>query len=295
MIYKYSQINSPDKMNYKKSEILCKGKLVHLGQLKLLMNEVLFLAKYATNELVLYIGAAPGYHIGKLADMFPHLQFDLWDPDVFDVEKRDNIKLYNEYFTNKSTELYKDKKIILISDIRNRDIDTKGSDYDKMDKIVMEDMTYQMEWCRLIKPSIANLKFRLPFPDTIKEKKNISTYRYLTGTIYFQPFGKHSMESRLVTRDYLTTTEYNIQEFIDKLSWFNYHYRCQKYTNDKWQQIMYDYKFKKIWDIVFSLDIIELYLKSKSKEEVAEYFIELIKYHAKRYDKKYNKLLYAQL
>lgn len=49
-----------------------------LGQLKLLITEIMFLVKVSKHgDKVVYVGAAEGYHSGYLADMFPDLHFDL--------------------------------------------------------------------------------------------------------------------------------------------------------------------------------------------------------------------------
>ena len=81
-VYKYSQLT--DRITYR--DALQKGCIsekikIHLGQLKLLISEIMFLTKKAKDgDRVLYVGAAEGYHTAKLADMFPTLTFDLWDP-----------------------------------------------------------------------------------------------------------------------------------------------------------------------------------------------------------------------
>ena len=69
-------------------------KLVHWGQLKLLMSEINFFnTLYQSNgntwpsTLVVYAGAAPGTHICYLSMMFPELQFVLIDPRDIEFPK----------------------------------------------------------------------------------------------------------------------------------------------------------------------------------------------------------------
>ena len=55
------------------------------GQSKLLMAEIEFLTKVSrvyplTQILCLYVGSAPGSHILLLTELFPTINFMLWDP-----------------------------------------------------------------------------------------------------------------------------------------------------------------------------------------------------------------------
>lgn len=61
----------------------------HIGQRKLLMNEIQFFSVCADAKLCIYIGYAPCEHFVVLAEMFPKLKFLLVDPNypIFDYEK----------------------------------------------------------------------------------------------------------------------------------------------------------------------------------------------------------------
>ena len=124
-VYKYDQLTS--KLTYGDAKI--KGKIpdrkYHLGQLKLLMSEILFLTKCAKDgNKVVYIGAAEGYHSAYLADLFPKLSFELWDATPFKIEPRNNIKLVKRYFEDDDVKEYSKEgsNILFISDIRNVEI-----------------------------------------------------------------------------------------------------------------------------------------------------------------------------
>ena len=99
-IYRYDQL--VNRISFKEAEKQCSNfanHKYHLGQLKLLMSEILFLTKLANdNNKVVYVGAAEGYHISYLADMFPKLSFELWDATPFKLEPRKNIKLITQIF-----------------------------------------------------------------------------------------------------------------------------------------------------------------------------------------------------
>jgi len=100
---------------------------LHLGQRKLLLNEILFLTNYGhlSNKIV-YAGAAPGIHIRYLSSLFPDHTFELWDSSPFDDSlnyhklqgENKKIKIYNEYFADDSAKKYKDENILFWSDIR---------------------------------------------------------------------------------------------------------------------------------------------------------------------------------
>ena len=57
--------------------------VIHAGQRKLFFGELEFLSKWSRKgDVVVYVGAAPGTHIGMLANMFEDRCFVLIDPTV---------------------------------------------------------------------------------------------------------------------------------------------------------------------------------------------------------------------
>ena len=201
---------------------------IHLGQRKLLMNEIIFLTKYATlSNLIVYAGAAPGIHIPFLLELFPKLKFELWDPAPFAIKENNRIKIYNDYFTNESAKKYIGQNILFVSDIRS------GSDkmsYEEFEKQVEINNNYQVDWINIIKPIMSMLKFRIPF--TIKEK-----YNYFDGTIYLQPWAPiDSAETRLIT-DGKKMILYDPLEYENKLYYFNNIVREYQFINHNIQTI----------------------------------------------------------
>ena len=296
-IYKYSQLT--ERIPYSKiQENICVSKKLHLGQLKLLMSEILFLTKKAEKgNKVLYVGAAEGYHISKLADMFPFLQFDLWDPGRFKLEMRPNIKIYNNFFTNDDAYEYKkeENNILFISDIRNLDIAKYQTDEsnteleNKIDNIIENDNNKQLKWVQIIKPKYAYLKFRLPYRPGIS--------KYIKGTIYLQPYAPISTEVRLLTNDYNKLVDYDNVEHDERMAYFNCFIRNN--TNlSRFKKIMKKYNIKNIWDNYLCFYILYLYLdkihnipKSKLDDETAKLFLDIINFLNKKYIDKYNILL----
>ncbi len=243
MIYKYSQIPTKQ-IDFDQVKELCPAdNKMHLGQFKLFFSELIFLSIHSKpGDRIVYVGAASGYHIGKLADLFPDVNFDLWDPRDFDIDERPNIKKYQQLFTNADAEKYKyieNERILFMCDIRNLKVGKLKKDLDKMDEVIDDDMKFQMEWCQIIRPYYAYLKFRLPYM--------IPHTKYLTGTIYLQPYAPFSTENRLMTNDYFSFTTYNNIEYDQRMAYFNGMIRCSGKHYNRWKKIMDKYNLKNIW------------------------------------------------
>jgi hypothetical protein len=292
-VYKYSQLLGSNRISYEKSVEICRNngmiQKLHLGQLKLFFSELLFLSLKANkNDRILYVGAAPGYHIGKLADLFPEIKFDLWDPRKFEIEPKPNIKIYNHFFTHDSAKSYTtlNENILLISDIRTTSIGKlkKTKQIEKMDELVDSDMKMQLEWCQIIKPKYAYLKFRLPYV--------IPKTKYLTGTIFLQPYTKISTETRLLTSNYFRYKIYDNIEFADKMAFHNAINRCKPKHFRKWNFVMAKHRVINNWDNAYALHIVNIYLMRirniKSDDEVGKLFIDIVSYHKKKYGIKYD-------
>ena len=293
--HKFSHLDKNNRIPYSETRTLCPNakKNLHLGQIKLLYSELLFLIKCSKpGDLVLYVGAASGYHTGYLARMFPELEFDLWDPGKFDIELNDNINIYNEFFSDTSAEQYakrKNKRLLYICDIRSIEMGqlTKAKDMEGSENIVVDNMESQMRWAQIMKPAYAYLKFRLPY--------NVETFKYLTGQIYLQPYAPISTESRLLTSDYDTEIEYDSVMFDEMLAWHNIYNRCKGEPWPDWEHLCLKYRIKNNWDNIFALTTLKIYLKQRNRlgttreeetDSIAKLFIDIIEYHRKRYGNK---------
>ena len=210
----------------------------HLGQRKLLIAEIDFLNNYGdmSNEVV-YAGAGPGYHIAKLADLFPRKIFYLYDPREFAPELAEykNIYLHQEYFTDEIAAKYKGSGVLFISDIRTAE--KSGGDFEEE---VIANLEQQARWCNIMKPKMASLKFRMPF--------KTGEIEYFDGIIRLQAWvGIDSAETRLWTTC-KNKKKYIYEEYSEKMFYFNRHLRlgpyrcgqpeCMDYCNDcaiEWQ------------------------------------------------------------
>jgi hypothetical protein len=237
--------------------------LCHWGQKKLLLSEIQFLTniciklniKNLKDYVIIYIGSADGTHLPILFNMFPELEWHLYDPNPFskNVKKygKNKVFIYNEYFTNESINNINkkiNKKIIFISDIR----------VTPKDEQVMKDMIDQGKWGIDLNAEYMLLKFRLPYnePGTYRplnindlkfNKKFINNYNliannciYLKGTIFLQLFHPtYSTELRLFveksSNNKYDLDDYNFIEIENKL--FNYNSEIRGILNNE------DYNF----------------------------------------------------
>lgn len=220
------------KLKYEEQERATKS--IHWGQRKLLMSEIefftLYLGKDIKDPLCVYVGAASGTHIAILSNMFPSLQFHLYDPNKFAITETNRIKIFNEYFTDKIAKTYAGRNnVFFISDIRTVDSEgnfkkaleevgitkfdrndkpegpydlikkAKSKSNEKNEKGIWEDMENQQNWVLIINPIHALLKFRLPWPQEYVDGEPVDrTVSYLKGIVFWQPWaGQNSTETRL--------------------------------------------------------------------------------------------------
>lgn len=286
-VYKYSQLTER-KPFIRSAEKTIITSNMHLGQLKLLISEIMFLAKVSKpGNKVVYVGAAEGYHIGYLADMFPELHFDLWDKSKFSVENKKNITIFNKFFMDSDAYDYSEKNknnILFMSDIRNLQIKRYNEDIVNYDYVIDDDNSKQYRWVKTIKPIAAFLKFRPPYsPGKIK---------YFDGKIYLQPYSPLSTETRLLVFNYDKEIEYDNVEFDEKLAYFNDIIRQNKNIESKWEKIIKENKIKYNWDNIYAFYVISFYLDKKKNikndNETLKLFNDMVKYLQIRYGKKYN-------
>lgn len=302
VVYKYSQIK--DEIEYDESrrkciDMSCKDTCIagirKLGQLKLFMSELLFLAKNAKDsDTILYIGAAPGYHINLLVKMFPKCKFELWDPFQSEVKPGENVKIHQSKFNEELAKQYTQQgtDILFLCDIRDITIRQK-KDYDDTkhtDTIVDTDMLLQMKWCQIIRPRKAYLKFRLPYESKV--------VRYLSGTIYMQPYSPLSTEARLSTSNYDKLVYYDSGEYGRKMAYHNLENRCRFVTSPPWYRLIDKYNLCASWDTAYSLYITRVYVMriqgyvTDTHNRAMKLFRQIIKFHAKKYGKRYD-ILYT--
>lgn len=224
--------------------------VLHWGQRKLLLVEIEFLTKFASDgDIVLYAGAAPGNHIPYLSSLFPTLEFALFDPNDFAIKTGKKIKIYQRYFTDEIAQLFADRDdVLFISDIRTASPSMMGPK--EIEVRVENDNKAQMKWYEVVNAKKTMLKFRLPWlvpfepgadgeliPSPHDSKTPNKTYKwvttggeefvYLKGDIYIQPWAPQtSTETRLVVDPFdkdqgPVLITYNNTEYEERMFYFN--------------------------------------------------------------------------
>lgn len=207
----YSRLLTVTKEKTRQTRPLFTRLSVKLGQTKLALTELEFYTlKGKEVDIVIYAGAAPGHHQRAIAPMFPNWKFILYDPRDFAPElyTTSNLELHQEFFTEdtarKLHKQYGSHSVLFLSDIRT-DIDAD---------IVIENMEQQRQWCKILKPRWAMLKFRLEWEPVVPVK-------YFVGDIYPQPYiGPTSEETRLIT-NCKKEKNYDRIDYRDKVYYFN--------------------------------------------------------------------------
>lgn len=229
---------------------------LHLGQRKLLLSEIEFLTLHGhLSKLIVYAGAAHGIHIKYLQELFPKHYFDLYDPATFLVKPTKHIRIVNDLFLDSDAESYKGRDVLFISDVRtHQDL----NDFSKFEKEVFDDMKMQEKWIEIMKPSMAMIKFRLPYLED-------GDLEYLDGDVYFQVWAPlTSTETRLITNGQ-KKARYPIQKYNDQLFRFN--------RVDRRQRHLHDVDLEKVpgldycYDCRAEIEIIRNYLKKFGKND----------------------------
>lgn len=235
----------------------------HLGQRKLLITELQFLNKYyKIGDIVLYVGACPGAHIAILLELFPKINFVLYDKTECIIQS-DRVVYMQKYFDdNEAIKFANRNDILFISDIRNLEIAQAIKleknifrSSKKSDEIILNDLKMQKQWIEMIKPKKSLLKFRLGYE--IKDK-----FKYFGGEIFFQAWGPLGTETRLVP-DTNRIVRYDPVLYDENIQYYNYVIRPKKYT--KYSKIFDQIGILNNYDSTLEFDILETYLRKFSK------------------------------
>jgi hypothetical protein len=130
------------------------------------------------NPIIVYVGAADGKHISFLSELYPQVEFHLYDPRDFHILESEKIKLHNEFFSDNdalewSARQIADKNIFFISDIRTANYEKMS--YQEVEAAVLRDNENQRQWFETINPVSGLLKCRPPYDLGFQNRY----YRYL--------------------------------------------------------------------------------------------------------------------
>lgn len=301
MIYKYSQLTNRVSYHESVKNFDKDAYILHLGQLKLMMTDTFFLSKYYLDNIIcVVVGAAEGGHFKKLSELFPKVIFHLYDPRKFKVVPTEKIWIFNQLFTDKEANIYKEYNgnILFISDIRTGTEDVWTSENGIKPEFnpdweanVEENMKMQKNWVDIIKPIAASLKFRLPY--------NKKYFSYYDSDIIIQQFGPYSTEGRMFVSDYSKTKVYDCKEYDEKFAYFNMKYRDIRKKYTKFEQQLKVYNLKPTYDTTISCEMLKVYLSALNKQPSTEnsvaLFNDIVKFLQSIYNReKYNPLYFKK-
>ncbi len=195
---------------------------LHIGQRKLLLSEVQFLSQLIDGkplcdvvDCVVYAGAAPSIHTPLLCELFPGLEFFLYDPARFAIRDTKKIHVFRSLFTDGIAESFRNKKVAFISDIRSGDSVKKIQEFEEA---VSTDMGMQRKWVEIMQPVASLLKFRLPYTEDGEAEK----VDYFDGIAFLQVWSpRSSTELRLFVTDPDSKKTYDPAEYEEKLFYQN--------------------------------------------------------------------------
>lgn len=219
------------------------------NDMRLLLSEILFITRYvdfAPNIKIIYIGAAPGFHLVKLMKLFPFIKFDLYDPEELNLDlvqyisvNSNQVTFFNEKFILETCEKYNnsEENIYLITD--NRDVMFMKEDFnDKINFQIQkeisyaEDMNFQKEVCIKLNPKYAFLRFRPPhfYKETTIEP---AIFEYFAGTVWLMIYNDYkSTEGRIAVNDFTKDNfRWNYKKYQFRLNFFNDKVRESSLTN----------------------------------------------------------------
>ncbi len=243
----------------------------HCGQLKLFLSELWFLTRFyeeGKTQTLVYAGAASGQHIALLAELFPKVDFILYDSRPFDKSllEHTNVYIQQKLFTNEDAALYANQNILFVSDIRS------GDPFDpncvNFETCVDNDMKMQKEWVLILKPFCSMLKVRWPYAE--------GTSSYFLGQLRYGIFAPQSTtELRLIVRDFTLETIYDHTDIEEKSYYFNNFTRTNRYHSFfpedcqmDWNSIGIDF----CWDCCAFLRVCMDFLRISTQEESLQLF-----------------------
>ena len=244
--YKYDEIKGNIDTNY-----YIRNKY---GQIKLILIEIEFITRIKKKNIEFknfYVcGAAPGIHYYLLSQMYPEIQFILYDKRKFydKLYKQKNVTINKYYCTQDVIKTFNNG--VFVSDLRSLEIEDNKLN-NKKNIIYCRDMYEQLFLYKLTNCCACLLKFKVP--------EQLISFPYIKGELLIQPF-INSNELRLISiTDDIEFKYYNGDELDKKCQLINNYWKNQdeiKCNNEIINKIIKEKKFHMKWDTIAMLDII---------------------------------------
>ena len=215
--------------------------------------------------------------------------FDLYDPRDFAVKETNNIKIYQQFFTDEDAFKYKEDadNLLFICDMRTLDIGTAKKHRNvkkrifEMDKIIMDDLNFMKKWILIMRPYRSFIKFRLPYSK--------GTTRYFKGIVYMQQYAPASTECRLYITDPDKFTEYDNEDVDEKMTYFNNVIRKESY--EEYADLLKELGLVNNRDSSMMCYIMEYYIEQTGIDVDLKTMVkEVIDFHKDLNDKKYKQI-----
>lgn len=230
--------NKLDKSYYKRNKV---------RQIKLLLNEIYFINnmknKFKNIDNIIVCGGAPGTHYLLLSNMFPEINFILYDKTSFNsnLKYQKNIILNNDYISLNNISSIKYNNSLFISDLKTLEYENNKNSFNG-DLININDMYNQLSIFQLSSCIACLLKFQIP-----KDFK----MPYLNGYLLIQPFIT-SNELRIICYKHTNFNQFKIYDgslINEKCQLINNYWKQNELnlTEDE-KNFISKYKLKNNWD-----------------------------------------------
>jgi hypothetical protein len=242
------------------------------GQRMLLMTEIEFLTRHGhLSRTVVYAGAAAGAHIATLVELFPHV-FHLYDPMPFSPRLRDEsgtpikrLVLHQEAFTDETARSWLGQPVLFMSDIRTSDYELHGPA--AVEDRLLGDMLEQRRWCEVMKPAMACLRFRPPYPAAstlayadVPGLVDYPTTEYFAGDLFIPPWSSPRTTITRLFTDCTRLALYDNLVYEEQMSFHNRVTRLSLHAHNVSGIEGLDH----CWDCASELAIIRRYLEHRN-------------------------------
>lgn len=187
------------------------------------------------DPIVVIIGSGNGQYYPLLSELFPMIEFHLYDDLEFVIDESEKIIIHNELFNPGE---WNEGGFYLISHIKTDDR--------------ADDMKLQEQWVEELKPIKSMLRY------------DVNYVNYYDGYAILPPWDKQSYELYLVPTNNLDRREWNLK-ILRKQLWYHYHIvrEYHNYLNifdDTWDVYNEDELINTRWDDTWTISILSDYL-----------------------------------
>ena len=216
------------------------------------------------NPVFIYVGPTDTSDINFVATLYPQIQWHIYNPGAKKIRFPSTVKVkkHSQLFDDTMAQSWVGKDVYFIVNIRSGDATDEGTN--------LKDLRDQQHWVQIIKPLVALLRFRLPYPTA-----SSTSMSYLAGLVYKQPWlGPSSTDTKLVvTRGQIKNEQYAMYQWdLKKYEGQMYYHNSVTRENDRFfnpfntpettgaRQEPFPPELNNQWDSLAELTILQDYL-----------------------------------